>query len=202
MEFWKWLTLHPVAFGAVIGAGGSVVAQLIAAVVGAVIETRRANLERQDRALDRAAGERERFDASRRELFADVLQLASNLGFTLSNTPDSRSLIQVEIDLESLAQKIEVVSLLAPAVYEPAVRTHKELASTRDRLESGDSIGSPQQWWSDFRQECVNPMRQVMTETLAPPTGSIVPTKRRLWRRGPDRSGARTGPQERAEGAP
>jgi hypothetical protein len=86
MELWKWLTTNPVAFGAVIGAGGSVVAQIIAAVVGAITSIRRANSERRDRALDRAAAERERFDASRREVFEPRLYIVKRTRFSVADS--------------------------------------------------------------------------------------------------------------------
>jgi len=182
MNLLDWLSANPVALGAIIGASGSVAAQLISALLNIRSASKRADLDRQDRALDRAAAERERFDVARREAFVKILQRVSRLGFELSDLPDFRALVRIETDLEELAQEIEVLSLLAPQAYPAAVSAHRQLAQVRDRLSMGEPLDKPQEWWSAFRTDCVNPMRESMVATLEAPRVEL--TKGKVVERG------------------
>ena len=171
MNFMDWLVANPVAFGALLGAGGSVLAQLIGAVVSSLAANRRAKQDRADRALDRSAAERERFDAVRREAFVEILQRSSTIAFALADGPGARNLHDLEGDLEQLAQRIEIVGLLAPVAYPSCVAVHRELAITRDQLANGEALDNPGEWWGNFRTAFVEPMRAAMRRVLGPAIG-------------------------------
>lgn len=178
MDLWQWLMANPLAVGAIVGAGGSVAAQLVGALVASHSANKRADQDREDRALDRAAAERERFDAARRESFVEVLQRSSAIGVELTTLPDSRQLAQIEADLEQLAQRVEVVGLLAPTAYPACVETHHHLAVARERLASGEMLDAPNAWWRDLREQFVEPMRAAMREALEPARTSV---PKRRW---------------------
>ncbi len=178
MDLMQWLMANPLAVGAIVGAGGAVAAQLVGALVAAQAAKKRADQDRQDRALDRAAAERERFDAARRECFVEILQRSSAIGVELTELPNARRLTDLEADLEQLAQRVEVVGLLAPTAYAACVATHHHLAVTRDQLGSGEVLGDPSAWWRDFRKQLIEPMRTRMQNTLSPGPELLDPKNR------------------------
>lgn len=180
MIFVDWLMANPVAFGALLGAGGSVLAQLIGAIVSSLAANRRAKQDRADRALDRSAAERERFDAVRREAFVDILQRSSTIAFSLADGPGASELLDLDAELERLAQGIEIVGLLAPGAYPTCVAAHRQLAIAHDQLARGQALEEPAQWWASFRTTYVEPMRASMRTVLGPAIGAsseVVPAR-------------------------
>lgn len=194
MDILQWLTENPVAIGAVIGAAGSVVAQLIAAILNFVAGASRAKGERAEKARDREAAERERFDANRREAFVRILQQSAATGWTLHQQPGMRVLDELEPELEALAQDIEVVSLIAPSAYASCVRVYKELSQARDLLMNEGEL-SPT-WWEGLRNGPDREMRVAMRATLRESSDSDLDESPaasggwRLCRKRKDRTGA------------
>ena len=186
MDLVAWFMANPVALGAAIGASGSIAAQLLAAAINGYVASRKNRQEKEDRALDRAADERARFDAARREAFVEILRVAAAVALSLTEKPDGKELYRLDGELEKLAQRIEVVGLLAPAAYGSCAEVHRFLAVTREDIASGKEIGSPEGWWREFRIERIEPMRVAMRQVLDP-TGQIAltlqATRRKSWRR-------------------